>query len=148
MKRKIFFTTLLLVSFVAQAGEGLITVTSKHDAKTTADRLVAKLKEKGMTIFIRVDHTAGAAGVGIKMRPTEVVIFGNPKLGSLLMNCAQTTGIDLPMKALIFETEKGEVKLSYNDPAYLASRHQIKGCEKPLAKITGALANFAKAATQ
>lgn len=148
MKRKIFFTALLLVSFVAQAGEGLVTVTSKHDAKTTADRLVAKLKEKGMTIFIRVDHTAGAAGVGIKMRPTEVVIFGNPKLGSLLMNCAQTTGIDLPMKALIFETESGEVKLSYNDPAYLVSRHHIKGCEKPLAKITGALANFAMAATQ
>jgi len=142
------FAGLLLISFTVQAGEGLVTVKSNHDVKTTADKLVAKLKEKGMTVFIRVDHTAGAAGVGIKMRPTEVVIFGNPKLGSLLINCAQTTGIDLPMKALIFQTESGEVKLSYNAPAYLKNRHHIKGCEKPLAKITGALANFAKAATQ
>jgi len=146
--KRILFVVLLAASLSAHAGTGLVTVDSKHDVKTTADKLVAKLKEKGMTVFIRVDHTAGAKGVGIKMRPTTVVIFGNPKLGSLLMNCAQTTGIDLPMKALIFETAKGKVKLSYNKPSYLRERHHIKGCEKPLTKITGALAKFAKAATE
>jgi len=146
--KKIIFVALLAASLSAYAGSGLVTVDSKHDVKTTADKLVAKLKEKGMTVFIRVDHTAGAKAVGIEMRPTEVVIFGNPKIGSLLMNCAQTTGIDLPMKALIYETADGKVKLSYNSPAYLSERHGIKGCEKPLAKVKGALAKFAKAATQ
>ena len=77
MSKKIIFTGLLLIAFGVQASEGLVTVDSKHDVKTTADKLVAKLKEKGMTVFKRVDHTAGAAGVGIKMRPTTVVIFGN-----------------------------------------------------------------------
>ena len=101
-----------------------------------------------MKVFIRVDHAAGAASVGNQLRPTELVIFGNPKLGSALMGCAQTAGIDLPMKALIYEDEQGKVYLSYNDPVYLKSRHAMPGCDKPVGKASGALANFAKAATQ
>lgn len=148
MNNKILFVALFAASLSAYAGAGLVTTVSKHDVKTTADKLVAKLKEKGMTVFIRIDHTAGAKGVGMEIRPAEVVIFGNPKLGALLQRCAQTTGIDLPMKALIFETASGEVKLSYNAPSYLKDRHHMKGCEKPLARAKGALENFAKAATQ
>ena len=125
--RKILLMVLLMGSFTVQAGEGLITIPSQYNVKTTADKLVAALKAKGMTIFNRIDHTAGGAGVGLTIRPTELVIFGNPKLGTLLMQCAQTTAIDLPMKALIFETTKGQVLLSYNAPAYLKQRHHIGG---------------------
>ena len=146
--RTIITAALLAFSMSAYATDGLVTVNSKHDVKTTADKLESVLQAKGMKIFLRVDHAAGAASVGKQLRPTELVIFGNPKLGSALMGCAQTTGIDLPMKALIYEDAGGKVHLSYNDPAYLKSRHQMAGCEKPLQKATGALANFAKAATQ
>ena len=140
----------VLMAFVtsAFASGGLVTVASSHDVKTTTDKLEAALKAKGMKVFLRVDHAAGAASVGKQLRPTELVVFGNPKLGSALMGCAQTTGIDLPMKALIYQDANGKTHLSYNDPAYLKSRHQMSGCEKPIQKATGALANFAKAATQ
>jgi uncharacterized protein (DUF302 family) len=130
------------------AADGLISVQSQHDVKTTTDKMEAAVKAKGMKVFIRIDHAAGASSVGAKLRPTELLIFGNPKLGSALMGCAQTTAIDLPMKALVYENEKGEVTLSYNDPAYLKSRHQMPGCDKPIGKATKALAAFAKAATQ
>ena len=146
--RTILLTVLLGLSSIAYAAEGLVTVASKHDVKTTTDKLESAVKAKGMKVFMRVDHAVGAASVGAKLRPTELLVFGNPKLGSALMNCAQTTGIDLPMKALIYEDDQGKVHLSYNDPAYLKSRHQMAGCDKPVGKATGALANFAKAATQ
>ena len=84
----------------------------------------------------------------MSLRPTEVVIFGNPKVGTPLMNCAQSVAIDLPQKALIWQDEAGEVWLAYNDPAYLAGRHKIEGCDEVLKKVSGALANFAAAATK
>lgn len=146
--RIIVMTVLLGLSLSLQAADGLVTVASNHDVKTTADKLESSLKAKGMKVFLRVDHAAGAASVGNQLRPTELVIFGNPKLGSALMACAQTAGIDLPMKALIYEDEQGKVYLSFNDAAYLKSRHAMPGCDKPIAKASGALANFAKAATQ
>ena len=146
--KKLLLVVLLVCHFSAQAAEGVVTVQSQHGIKMTGDKLVMALKNKGMTIFNRIDHAAGGAGVGLTIRPTELIIFGNPMLGTLLMQCAQTTAIDLPMKALIYENDKGQVLLSYNDPGYLKSRHQIAGCEKPLAKVTQALANFAKAATE
>ena len=101
-----------------------------------------------MTIFKRVDHSAGAEKAGMKLRPTELLIFGNPKVGTPLMLCSQTSAIDLPQKALAYEDDKGQVWLSYNDPAYMAHRHNIKDCEKPLQKVTNALAKFAKIATE
>ena len=146
--RKILLLVLLGCHFIAYAGEGMVTVPSQHDVKTTADKLETALKAKGMKLFIRIDHAAGASSVGANLRPTELVIFGNPKLGSALMGCAQTTGIDLPMKALIYEDDKGQVLFSYNDLAYMQSRHHMAGCAKPIANATRALANFAKAATQ
>jgi uncharacterized protein (DUF302 family) len=83
-----------------------------------------------------------------QMRPTELIIFGNPKVGTPLMQCAQSAAIDLPQKALIWEDANGEVWLSYNNPAYLVERHKVTGCEPVVEKITTALANFAKVATQ
>ena len=100
-----------------------------------------------MTVFIRINHAEGAQKVGKDLRPTEVIIFGNPKVGTPLMQCSQSTAIDLPQKALIWEDEKGQVWLSYNDPNYLANRHGISGCSDVIEKIQTALSNFAAAAT-
>lgn len=147
MKRLLPFLLLALAFGHAQANNGLISVKSAHDVNTTADRLEAVLKEKGMKVFNRIDHAAGAASVGNSLRPTQLIIFGNPKIGSVLMGCAQTIAIDLPQKALIWQDGGGQVWLSYNNPALLANRHRMQGCDAVLKKVTGALANFAKAAT-
>ncbi|MCF7353239.1 DUF302 domain-containing protein [Vibrio sp. CK2-1] len=132
----------------ANADNGLVQVQSQHSVQETSDKLVKALNSKGMTVFAQVDHAAGAKKVDIELRPTQVIIFGNPKVGSPLMVCQQSVAIDLPQKALISEDESGNVWLTYNDPKYLASRHQIQGCDEVLNKVSNALANFAKAATQ
>lgn len=135
-------------STTAFAEDGLVHVKSAHDVKSTADRLEKVLKAKGMTVFNRIDHAAGAKRVGRQLRPMELVIFGNPKVGSPLMACRQSIGIDLPQKALIWQDDKGQAWFSYNRPSYLQSRHQIEGCGEVFAKVTKALGNFAAAATQ
>lgn len=137
----------LLLAPAAWAGEGMVTLKSARDVEATTDRLVAALEDKGMTIFRRVDHAAGAREIGQELGPTELVIFGNPKVGTPLMRCARTAAIDLPQKALIWEDDHGEVFLAYNNPRYLAQRHGIEGCEEVIGKIEKALANFARAAT-
>ena len=136
-----------LCTSVAYADNGIISIRSAHDVKTTGDRLENKLREKGMTVFIRINHAEGAQKVGIRLRPTELIIFGNPKIGTPLMQCGQSVAIDLPQKALIWQDETGQVWLSYNDPKYLASRHSIKGCSEVIKKIGKALGNFARMAT-
>jgi uncharacterized protein (DUF302 family) len=101
-----------------------------------------------MNVFLRINHTEGARKVGQELRPTELVIFGNPKVGTPLMQCGQTAAIDPPQKALIWQDENGQVWLAYNDPQYKATRHGIDGCKTVLNKVKNALKNFAKAATQ
>ena len=140
-------SSILLISSLATASEGLVTLKSAHSVKTTADKLVKMLKKKGMTVFIRIDHEAGAKKVGKILRPTEVIVFGNPKAGTPVMQCSQSAAIDFPQKALIMEDEKGVVTLSYNDPKYIGKRHNIKGCDKVLTKISAILGKFAKGAT-
>jgi uncharacterized protein (DUF302 family) len=137
-----------LFALPVSADPGLIHVKSSHDVKHTADRLETVLKEKGMTVFLRVNHAEGARQAGKPLRPTELVIFGNPKVGAPLMQCRQTVAIDLPQKALIWEDESAKVWLTYNDPGYLATRHKIDGCKAVLEKVQSALKNFARAATQ
>jgi uncharacterized protein (DUF302 family) len=113
----------------------------------TIDRLEAIVKKKGITVMGRVSHTKNAAGVGIKIRPTELLIFGNPKLGSNFFTSNQVAGIDLPMKALAWEDEKGQVWLTYNDPNYIAERHNIDDRDEIVKKMSGALGKLtAKAA--
>ena len=133
---------------MAFADNGIINVSSSHDVKTTADRLVQSLTTKGMTVFARIDHAAGAAKVGKTLRPTELVIFGNPKVGTPLMQCDRGSAIDLPQKALVWEDDGGQVWLSYNDPKYLAQRHDLSQCAEVVQKIEKALGNFAAMATQ
>ncbi len=138
----------LVFAPLVSAEPGLISLKSSHDVKNTADLLETVLNEKGMTVFLRVDHAEGARKVGQELRPTELVIFGNPKVGTPLMQCSQTMAIDLPQKALIWQDEKGQVWLTYNDPQYLATRHGIDACKAVLDKVQNVLKNFAQAATQ
>lgn len=137
----------LLACTAVYAAQGMVTVQSHQDVAQTSARLIQVLEKKGMRVFADIDHQAGAQHIGQTLRPTRTIIFGNPKLGTALMHCNQTVGIDLPMKALVWEDAEGKVWLGYNEPAFLDHRHGLSGCEKPLGKATGALANFAKAAT-
>ncbi len=127
--------------------QGLVSVISEHSVEATADKLEAILGGKGMNVFARIDHAKAAQSVGEQLRPTVLIIFGNPTVGTKLMQCAQSSAIDLPMKALIAENEQGDVTLSYNSADYMQSRHQISGCDPVIEKVTGALAAFAAAAT-
>ncbi|WP_261815378.1 DUF302 domain-containing protein [Vibrio gallicus] len=147
---KLIAGALLSLSFTTLAFadvSGLIQVKSQYDVATTANNLQNVLTDKGMNIFARIDHAKGAQGVDIALRPTQLFIFGNPKVGSPLMKCEQTVAIDLPQKALIYQDAQGDVWLSYNDPSYLVERHNIQGCDKVIGKVSNALAAFAKLAT-
>jgi uncharacterized protein (DUF302 family) len=128
-------------------GNGLITLPSAHGVKDTIDRLVAEVEAKGMVVFARIDHAAGANQAGMTLRPTEVLIFGNAKGGTPLMQAAQTIGIDLPLKALAWEDADGKAWLSYNEPSWLAQRHGILGVAEATDRLGGALGAVAKAAT-
>ncbi len=119
--------------------EGLIVKRSPYSVKQTLDRLESALKKKSITIALRWDHAARARAAGIELRPTELLVFGNPKLGSHFFTSKQTAGIDLPMKALAWQDEKGRVWLGYNDPGYLAERHDIEDRAAIVAKMRGAL---------
>jgi uncharacterized protein (DUF302 family) len=107
------------------AENGLITLPSMHDVGTTLDRLTKVLEANGATIFARIDHAAGASGAGLSLRPTTLVLFGNASAGTPLMQAAQTAGIDLPLKALVWQSEDGITHLTYNDSAWIAARHGI-----------------------
>ena len=104
---------------------GLTTLSSVFGPQDTADRLESEIKARGMTVFARIDHAAGAAAAGMTLRPTEVLIFGNARGGTPLMQSQQAIGIDLPLKALVYQDAEGKTWLAYNDPAWLAQRHGI-----------------------
>jgi uncharacterized protein (DUF302 family) len=141
-------TALTLPVAAADGAAGLTAVQSSHDVFQTADRLVSTLEGKGLKIFSRIDHAGAAEKAGLELRPTQLVLFGDPKLGTTLMHCGQTVAIDLPLKALVWEDAEGNVWLGYNTPDYLAERHGLEGCEKQLQKVTEALEKFAKTATE
>lgn len=131
-------------TIAVNAKKGLITLQSNHSVKDTADKLVSVIESKGMTIFARVDHQKNAARVDLALRPTEVIMFGNPKAGTPLMQCAQTVAIDLPQKILISEDANNKVWLSYNNPEYLKTRHHIQGCDTAIDNISKALDGVSK----
>jgi len=148
LKLNLFIIMSLMISTTCFAEGGLISIKSKHSVNDTTQNLLNALEQKGMTIFATINHQQGAKKVEKELRATTVVIFGNPKIGTPLMQCAQSIAIDLPQKALIWEDKEGQVWYSYNDPQYLSKRHNMVGCEKVLTKVTNALANFANAATK
>jgi uncharacterized protein (DUF302 family) len=124
-----FSATLIVVFWLwgtqAMAADGLIVVPSSYGPKETMDRLVTEVTAMGLTIFARVDHAAGAAQVGLPLRPTELLIFGNAKAGTPLMQANQEVGIDLPLKMLVWEDAAGKTWLSYNDLRWIAKRHEL-----------------------
>ena len=140
--------SVLLISMmqISFAVEGLVVTKSTQDVLTTAEKLKSILVSKGMTVFGQVDHRAGAEKAGLSLRPTQILIFGNPTVGTPLMNCSQSIAIDLPQKILIWEDENGDVWLGYNDPEYLKTRHATQDCDDVFGKVAGALANFTAAA--
>jgi len=147
MKAITFAVVAFLSIHNAVAQDGLVSIQSPHDVATTIDRLTAALESKGMTVFGRVNHAQNAESVELTLRPTEVLIFGNPKIGTPLMNCAQSVALDLPQKMLAWQDEAGNTNLAWNDPMYLKARHAIEGCDEVLQRVSEALANFASAAT-
>lgn len=148
MKRIFAMIVLMTATSMATAADvdGLVTKSSPYGVSETLDRLERVLESKGITVALRWDHGGNAGDVGIEMRETEVLIFGNPKLGSHLMTSAQTAGIDLPMKALAWRDDQGEVWLAYNDPVYIAHRHGIDDRSEIINKISGALDKLTQAA--
>lgn len=140
--RQLTAVAALVTSLSANAADGLIAMESPHNPKQTMDRLETVVRELGLNVFARIDHAAGAAKVGKSLRPTEVLIFGNPQGGTPFMECAQSVGIDLPLKALVWEDAESRTWIGYNDPGYLAARHGIEDCgvvpnlQKALESIT------------
>ena len=136
-------------SIVRAKRDGIVRVKSNFSVEETVKRFESIAKERGLNIFGTVNHQAGAESVDLELRPTQVIIFGNPRVGTPLMQCNQTTAIDLPQKALIWEDEEGQVWLGYNSPKYLSKRHQLRGCgEEALERVGNALKMLAQDATQ
>ena len=127
---------------------GLIQVNSDFDAATTGDRLVACLAERRLKLFARINHAANAAAVDQALRPTELFIFGNPAVGTPLMQCRSSVAIDLPQKMLIWQDAREQVWLTYNDPRYLMSRHDLAGCAAVIERLSQVLQDIATTATQ
>lgn len=137
---------LAVFSLSASAEDSLVKYESIYSVKETADRFENISKSKGLTVFARIDHQQNAANVGLELRPTEVIIFGNPKVGTPLMQCSQDVAIDLPQKVMITEDSNNKVWLSYNNPNYLVQRHSIEGCDEVIKKVSGVLGALSTAA--
>jgi uncharacterized protein (DUF302 family) len=128
--------------------EGLKTIESNAGPSETMDRLEAEIKAHGIGVFARINHAALAADAGLSLRPTELILFGNPRAGTPLMQAKQTIGIDLPLKALVWQDASGKTWLSYNEPDWLAKRHGVAGAEGTVAAMSSALGDIAAKATR
>jgi uncharacterized protein (DUF302 family) len=127
--------------------EGLTSIQSSFGPKATMDRLEAEIRATGMTVFARIDHAAGAAEVGLTLRPTELIIFGNARGGTPLIQSIQTVGIDLPLKILVWQDSADKTWLSYNEASWLARRHNVTGAEPVVNSLDALLTAIAKKAT-
>jgi uncharacterized protein (DUF302 family) len=133
----------LTLAFDASAkSEGIVAKPSAFSVKVTIDRLAAVFKKKGIRVFARINHAAAAKSIDKKLRPSELLIFGTPKIGTPLMQESIISGIDLPLKALAYQDAKGQVYLVYNHPGYLARRHEIKSKKKLISSISRILSNL------
>lgn len=139
---------MLAASVSAAAAEKLVTVASAHPAKAALDKLESVAQARGFKVFARVDHTAGATSIGETLRPIELLIVGNPKGGTPLMQCTQTFGIDLPLHVLAWEDADGKTWLGYKDLASLGHKMKGKGCDAALQKVSGALDGLVREAAK
>jgi uncharacterized protein (DUF302 family) len=122
--------------------EGLTTVPSDFGPKETVDRLEGEIREKGLNVFARIDHAEGAAEAGLELRPTNLIIFGNARGGTPLMQAAQTAGIDLPLKILVWQDTAGKTWISYNDPRWIAQRHHLGLKAEVIDKLSAVLSDI------
>ena len=129
-----------------RAIEGLTSIQSSFAPKATMDRLDAEIRAKGLNVFARIDHAAGAAEVGLTLAPTELIIFGNARGGTPLMQSVQTIGIDLPLKALVWQDASGKTWLSYNEPRWIAQRHGVANAEQVVSRMNALLTAMARKA--
>lgn len=145
---KIIFSliTVLFLTMTAQA-ENWIIKDSAHDVSTTADKLVAAVEAAGAKVFARVDHAAGARSIGAELVPMTLVMFGNPKLGTPILQAAPQAGLDLPIRVLVWD-EDGATKIGYVDPQDLKARYSIKTADKSFQMMAGALSKLTDAASQ
>jgi len=125
--------------------EGLTSVQSRFDPKETMDRLEAEIRAKGLSVFARIDHAAGAAEAGLDLRPTNLIIFGNARGGTPLMEASQTTGIDLPLKVLVWQDAVGKTWISYNEPKWIAQRHDVANAQPIVTKMADLLSAISTA---
>ncbi|HET9367874.1 MAG TPA: DUF302 domain-containing protein [Candidatus Udaeobacter sp.] len=128
---------------VPDNGKGLIDIPSNHSVDETVTRLEGILQAKGITLFALVDHSGEAAKVGMKMRPTKLLIFGNPRAGTPVMLAAPSSAIDLPLKILVWEDDQGKVWITYNSPSYLQERHNLRSQLLPNIAVIETLAKIA-----
>jgi uncharacterized protein (DUF302 family) len=126
--------------------EGLTSIQSSFGPKATMDRLDAEIRAKGLNVFARIDHAAGAAEVGLTLAPTVLIIFGNARGGTPLMQSVQTVGIDLPLKILVWQDSADKTWLSYNEASWLARRHNVTGAEPVVNSLDALLTAIAKKA--
>lgn len=147
--KSVYILLLSLVSSVTFAhSDVFIEKDSKYSVGETVDRLEEAVKAAGMGVFARVDHEAAATKSGLTLAPSQVLIFGNPKLGTALMNCEGAIALDLPLRVAVWQDSKGQVKAAYNAPSHLKSKYHVKDCDPVFDKMTGALSNFVNKATE
>lgn len=148
MKYLLIVLSALAISFTAFAEDKMKTSASKHSYSDTQAKLEAVIKEKGLTVFAKIDHSEGAKSVGLTMKPATVIIFGNPKGGTPFMVATPESAIDFPLKALLWEDAAGKVQFSYNTVSSIVEKHKIKGQDELATKLDGLLAAIAKYATE
>jgi uncharacterized protein (DUF302 family) len=126
--------------------DGLTNVPSNFDPKETMDRLEAEIRTKGLNVFARIDHAAGAAEAGLELRPTNLIIFGNARGGTPLMQLIQTVGVDLPLKVLVWQDAAGKTWVSYNEPSWIAQRHGVANADPIVSKMADLLSAISRMA--
>ncbi|EGV19068.1 DUF302 domain-containing protein [Thiocapsa marina] len=149
-ERGLLGVALILIATAASAlgSDGLVVSTSPHGVAETADRAESAITERGLGVFARIDHAAGARKAELELPPTELLIFGNPKAGTRLMQCSATVAIDLPLKLLIWEGADGVTQVAYNAPVWLDARHGLGDCAAVLENVEKMLSEIAAAAAE
>jgi uncharacterized protein (DUF302 family) len=139
---------LMLISLLSVAADGMQVRVSDAPVNETMNRLEQAVKQAGFTVMARINHAAAAQKVDLELQPTELLIFGKPKAGTLLMQASPSVGLDLPLKYLVWRNAEGKVQIGWNDPSWLKDRHAISGQDKVLNKMAGALSKFAEQAAK
>lgn len=147
MKSLILVLTIMITSVSAHAAD-IVTKNSPHSVNDTMDRLVAAVEKAGATVFARIDHAAGAASIDADLKPNQILVFGNPKIGTPVMQADPMAGLDLPIRVVVFEDAAGNTAVAYHDPQQFAASYSVPSDLKSLGIMAGALGKLTDAAVQ